>query len=187
MTKPCRGRHLAPVVRQAIPGSRRHSPAHDRRPGRAQPRHHRRLDRQQRPGGRLSGGLPGARRDHHHQQAQDPGARSSSPACSRRRSRRARSSSRCRSRSPRKAAYAKFRNPASRYALVGVFVAKRGSRRPRRRDRRRRERRVPRARAGGGAEEALRAEVAGRRHDPARPGINGDIHATPNTAPTSSA
>ena len=28
---------------------------------------------------------------------------------------------------PLKAAYAKFRNPASRYALVGVFVAKRGS------------------------------------------------------------
>ena len=28
---------------------------------------------------------------------------------------------------PAKAAYAKFRNPASRYALVGVFVAKRGS------------------------------------------------------------
>jgi carbon-monoxide dehydrogenase medium subunit len=28
---------------------------------------------------------------------------------------------------PQKAAYAKFRNPASRYALVGVFVAKRGS------------------------------------------------------------
>src|SRR4051794_22865208 len=28
---------------------------------------------------------------------------------------------------PNKAAYVKFRNPASRYALVGVFVAKRGS------------------------------------------------------------
>jgi carbon-monoxide dehydrogenase medium subunit len=28
---------------------------------------------------------------------------------------------------PSKAAYAKFRNPASRYALVGVFVAKRGA------------------------------------------------------------
>ena len=28
---------------------------------------------------------------------------------------------------PSRAAYAKFRNPASRYALVGVFVAKRGS------------------------------------------------------------
>ena len=28
---------------------------------------------------------------------------------------------------PRKAAYAKFDNPASRYALVGVFVSKRGS------------------------------------------------------------
>jgi len=28
---------------------------------------------------------------------------------------------------PKKAAYQKFRNQASRYALVGVFVAKRGS------------------------------------------------------------
>ena len=28
---------------------------------------------------------------------------------------------------PEKAAYAKFRNPASRYAIVGVFVAKTGS------------------------------------------------------------
>ena len=28
---------------------------------------------------------------------------------------------------PKKAAYQKFRNPASRYALVGVFVSKRGS------------------------------------------------------------
>ena len=39
---------------------------------------------------------------------------------------------------PQKAGYAKFRNPASRYALVGVFVAKRGGRDPRRRDGRRR-------------------------------------------------
>ena len=49
----------------------------------------------------------------------------------------------------------KFRNPASRYALVGVFVAKR-VRRARRGDGRGRQRRVPRHRLRGGAEEALR-------------------------------
>ena len=37
---------------------------------------------------------------------------------------------------PKKAAYAKFPNPASRFALVGVFVAQTGERRARRRDRR---------------------------------------------------
>ena len=49
---------------------------------------------------------------------------SSSPACSRRRWRRARSSPRCSFTVPAKAGYAKFRNPASRYAMTGVFVAK---------------------------------------------------------------
>ena len=38
-----------------------------------------------------------------------------------------------------KAGYAKFRNPASRYALVGVFVAESGTDRARRGHRRRRE------------------------------------------------
>ena len=51
------------------PGARR-ARRHDRRSGRAPSRHHRRLDRQQRSGGRLSGRLPGARRDDRHQQAQ---------------------------------------------------------------------------------------------------------------------
>ena len=37
---------------------------------------------------------------------------------------------------PKKAAYAKFPQPASRFALVGVFVAQTGKRRARRRDRR---------------------------------------------------
>ena len=46
----------------------------------------------------------------------------------------------------KKAAYEKFRNPASRFALVGVFVSQARLGDPRRRDRRRRERRVPRAR-----------------------------------------
>lgn len=75
-----------------------------------------------------------------------------------------------------KAGYAKFRNPASRYALVGVFVAKRGS-----------EIRVAVTGAGEGgvfrwqeAEETLKARFApksleGLKHKAA--GINGDIHA----------
>jgi carbon-monoxide dehydrogenase medium subunit len=75
-----------------------------------------------------------------------------------------------------KAGYAKFRNPASRYALVGVFVAKRGS-----------EIAVAVTGAGEGgvfrwaeAEAALKARFAPKSLDglkhPAR-GINGDIHA----------
>jgi carbon-monoxide dehydrogenase medium subunit len=75
-----------------------------------------------------------------------------------------------------KAGYAKFRNPASRYAMVGVFVAKRGS-----------EIRVAVTGAGEGgvfrwpeAEEALKARFApksveGLKHT--ADGINGDIHA----------
>ncbi len=57
-------------VREAIPALAELA-EHDRRSGRAQPRHDRRLDRQQRPGGGLSRRLPGARRDDRHQQAQD--------------------------------------------------------------------------------------------------------------------
>ena len=67
------------------------------------------------------------------------------PACSRPRSNRARSSPRCASRKSRSANYQKFRNPASRYAIVGVFVAKTGGRRAGRGDRRRPVR-VPRSR-----------------------------------------
>ena len=69
---------------------------------------------------------------------------------------------------PKKAAYQKFRNQASRFALVGVFVAKRGS-----------EIRVAVTGAGangvfrvhcvrGGAEEALLAEIARRPDHPGR-------------------
>ena len=54
----------------------------DRRSGGAPSRHDRRLDRQQRSERRLSGGLPRARRDHHHQQAQDRGRRLLHRACS---------------------------------------------------------------------------------------------------------
>ena len=80
---------------------------------------------------------------------------------------------------PAKAAYAKFRNPASRYALVGVFVAKRGS-----------DIRVAVIGAGDGgvfrwpeAETALKARFAPKSLDglkhPAK-GINGDMHADPD-------
>ena len=76
---------------------------------------------------------------------------------------------------PQKAAYAKFRNPASRYALVGVFVAKRGS-----------DVRVAVTGAGGNgvfrwtqAEEALKGRFASKSLDGlASPeGLNSDIHA----------
>ena len=64
---------------------------------------------------------------HRDQQAQDRAPTSSSRACSRPRSSPTRSSPRSRSRLPKKAGYYKFRNQASRFALVGVFVAKRPS------------------------------------------------------------
>lgn len=77
---------------------------------------------------------------------------------------------------PAKAAYAKFRNPASRYALAGVFVAKRGS-----------EVRVAVTGAGANgvfrwtaAEEALKERfkaksLEGMKADPSM--MNSDIHA----------
>lgn len=77
---------------------------------------------------------------------------------------------------PGKAAYAKFPNPASRYALVGVCVAKRGS-----------EVRVAVTGAGGSgvfrwteAEAALRARFASKSLDGLKAsakGLNSDIHA----------
>jgi carbon-monoxide dehydrogenase medium subunit len=79
---------------------------------------------------------------------------------------------------PSRAAYAKFRNPASRYALVGVFVAKRGS-----------DVRVAVTGAGQNGvfraaplEEALRKRFSPKSLDGvALPsaGINGDLHASP--------
>jgi len=77
---------------------------------------------------------------------------------------------------PQKAGYMKFRNPASRYALVGVFVAKRAA-----------EIRVAVTGAGAGgvfrwaaAEEALKKRFAAKSLEglshPAE-GLNGDIHA----------
>ena len=76
---------------------------------------------------------------------------------------------------PKKAGYMKFRNQASRFALVGVFVVEAGqARNPRRRHRRGLERRVPRHGVRGSAEEAFaasrwRADRAGTR-------MNADIH-----------
>ena len=77
---------------------------------------------------------------------------------------------------PSRAAYAKFRNPASRYALVGVFVAKRGP-----------EVRVAVTGAGEGGvfrwaegEAALRTRFAPKSLDGLKAsaeGINSDMHA----------
>ena len=61
---------------------------------------------------------------------------------------------------PQKAGYMKFRNPASRYALVGVFVAKRAAEIRVAVTGRRRRRRLPLGRGRGSAEEALRGKIA---------------------------
>ena len=66
---------------------------------------------------------------------------------------------------PEKAAYEKFRNPASRYAIVGVFVAKFRGRRARRGDRRGAERRVPPYRDGAGAVCEFLCRCDRRDHD----------------------
>ncbi len=99
-------------VQKAIPALAQLGGRHRRSAG-AQPRHHRRLGRQQRSGGGLSGGRARARRHHPHQQARDQGrrllqghvrdracrmARSSPPSISRSRTRRATRSSRTRPR-----------------------------------------------------------------------------------------
>ena len=68
----------------------------------------------------------------------------------------------------KKAAYEKFKHPASGFALVGVFVSQARLRHPRRGDRRGLERRVPRDELRGGAEEALLAEVDRGHDDPGR-------------------
>ncbi len=77
---------------------------------------------------------------------------------------------------PQKAAYAKFRNPASRYALVGVFVAKRAG-----------EIRVAVTGAGSNgvfrwteAEQALKTRFAAKSLEglqASAEGLNSDIHA----------
>lgn len=79
---------------------------------------------------------------------------------------------------PSRSAYAKFRNPASRYALVGVFVAKRGS-----------DVRVAVTGAGQGGvfrasalEEALKKRFSPKSLDGvtvSAANLNGDLHASP--------
>ena len=61
--------------------------------------------------------------------------------------------------------YQKFRNPASRYAIVGVFVARTPRRRKGRRDRRRPQR-LPRPRDGSGASEILHPRRDQGHHNP---------------------
>ena len=111
---------------------------HDRRPGGAQPRHDRRLDRQQRPGRRLSGRASSRSTP----PCAPTSARSrptiSSPACSRPRSSRARSSPRCASRKPQSRELPEIPQPG---------LALRDRRRLRRPHRRRRARRGDRRRA----------------------------------------
>ena len=80
-------------------------------PGGAQPRHDRRLDRQQRSGGRLSGRCRRAGRDRAHQQARDHRPTISSRACSRPRWNRARSSPRCASRRPQQRGLSEIPQP----------------------------------------------------------------------------
>ena len=113
------------AVREAIPALGR-ACRDDRRSGGAPSRHHRRLGREQRSRRGLSRRLPGARRDDRtnkrkiaaddyfkglFETALEDGeivTKVTFPI-------------------PQKAGYMKFRNPASRYALVGVFVAKRAA------------------------------------------------------------
>ena len=115
----------SPIVKESLPVLAKLA-GRDRRSGGAPSRHHRRLARQQRSERRLSGGVSRSWRDRHHQQAPHrrgrilPGmfttalepneiiVKVSFPLA-------------------KKAAYQKFKHPASGFALVGVFVAKRGS------------------------------------------------------------
>ena len=130
---PRRGRD-SPEVRQRIPALAGLAAGIGDAAG-PEPRHDRRLARPRRSRRRLSGGRARPRR---HDRDRPPAASrptTSSPASSLRRSRRTRSSPPSTSRCRRSAAYAKFRHPASKYAVVGVMVAKTGGRRARRRDR----------------------------------------------------
>ena len=129
-------------------------------------RHDRRLARQQRSERRLPGRLPRPRRHHHHQQAPHRGRRFLHRACSRPRSSRTRSSPRCSSRSPRRrpTRSSSIRPRALRWSAcscrsaapdIRVAVTGAGSNGVFR---------VHELR--GGAEEAVRREVAGRHDHP---------------------
>ena len=108
----------------------------DRRPARAQPRHHRRQPRQQRPLGLLPGGGAGVGRDDRDHRAARSRPTTSSRACSRPRSSRARSSPRCASRSRRRRATrssssrpraSRWSRSSSRSSPDGVRVAVTGA------------------------------------------------------------
>ena len=88
---------------------------------------HRRLDRQRRPGGLLPGGACSAwARRCRPTSARSP-ATASSPACTRRRCKPGELITAVSFPSVAKAAYIKYKQPASRFALVGVFVARRAA------------------------------------------------------------
>ena len=91
----------SPVLQQALPGLGRGA-GRDRRSAGAQPRHHRRLDRQQRSERRLSGGRARAWAPPSSPTSGASRPTISSPACSRPRWKTARSSPRSASRSPRR-------------------------------------------------------------------------------------
>ena len=110
-------------VKARDPGAGRPRRPHRRSAG-AQPRHDRRLDRQQRSGGRLSGGGAGARRHRHAPTSARSRPTTSSRACSRPRLSDGELITSVSFPKAEKAAYMKFPNPASRFAMVGVFVAK---------------------------------------------------------------
>ncbi len=94
----------------------------DRRRSGAQSRHDRRLDREQRSGRGLSGRGDRSRRDGAHEQARDRGGRLfQGPVRNGARTRRNHQA--IEFPVPRRAAYCKFPNPASRYAVAGVLVA----------------------------------------------------------------
>ena len=78
---------------------------------------------------------------------------------------------------PEKSAYEKFRNPASRYAIVGVFVAKWPAGVRRGDHRRRAGRRVPPHRDGAGAGANFSPTRSPGSSTPAD-GLNSDIHAS---------
>ena len=81
-----------------------------------------------------------------------------------------------------KAAYVKFKQPASRFALVGVFVAQTRGRRARRGDGREGQR-VPRHRDRGGAREELHPRGGEGGQDADRPTSTATCTARPSTAP----
>ena len=118
-----------------------------------------------------------ARRDGAHQQARDRRPTISSPACSRPRSSPDEIVTAVRFPKPQAANYQKFRNPASRYAIVGVFVARTAGRRAGRGDRRR-PLRVPRPGDGSGARANPSPPTRSRTSRSRTDGLNSDIHAS---------